>query len=607
MPIPVFKLATAASALTLAFSALAVEFGPLKLKSSLGEPLHAEIDLRAQSGDALAPGCIKVFAPTAQHLPLVPGVTLSWLAGTTGAVLAVRSGQPLVEPALVFGLEANCGAGRVWQEFPVLLAPLAGPAPAIRSSEWIVAPGESPRSLAQLLYPGQQAAQRRFIHALAEANPGLGIDEAGTQALVAGSSLQMPDWRSLGARNSSAPVAAAGERPIPAKRVQRASANAAGSASINSPVPDLSLRLARTLQPAQEASEPLRQVLRLEYRLLSSLNEQFSLNEQLSVLMATVPGRELAQLPALRLQPAPVLLAKETAGPLEAAAGPAPAPSAPIAPPPATPVAEEKPEPPPVKIRQVPAPSPMAAPASGHETEWWIYFAGAGGVVLLLLVLFVRRRRVPAEMAAPAFHSPETVLMSHPPPSVSKAGMEAFYAEPAASPQQAAKAAPLPQAPAPTDVNPVMELAEIMLSFGRLEGAVQTLQEYIEANPKEALQPWMKLLEIYRTGGMHAEFDDLAGKLNRHFNVEVQRWSNEAPPPAPADENQLAKALCLEELPHIIEQLVAKWGRPECLDYLHRLLRDNRGGQRSGFALPVVQEILLLIEIMVARQAAGNI
>lgn len=603
MPKPVFKLATAASALTLAFSALAVEFGPLKLKSSLGEPLHAEIDLRAQNGDALAPGCIKVFAPTAQHLPLVPGVTLSWLAGTTGAVLAIRSGQPLVEPALVFGLEANCGAGRVWQEFPVLLAPLAGPAPAIRGSEWIVAPGESPRSLAQLLYPGQQAAQRRFIHALAEANPGLGIDEAGTQVLVAGSSLQMPDWRSLGGKSSPVPAAVASEeKPLPARRVPRAPAHAA----INAPVPDLSLRLARTLQPAQEASEPLRQVLRLEYRLLTSLNEQ------LSVLMATVPGREHAQSPALRLQPAPVLLAKETAGPLEAAAEPLPAPSAPsapIAPPPAPLAAEEKPEPlpPPVKIRQVPAPSPMAALASGHETEWWIYLAGAGGVVLLLLVLFVRRRRASAETPTPAFHSPETVLMSHPPPSVSKAGMDAFYAEPAASPQQAAKAVSLPQAPAPTDVNPVMELAEIMLSFGRLEGAVQTLQEYIEANPKEALQPWMKLLEIYRTGGMHAEFDDLAGKLNRNFNVEVQRWNNEAPLPAPADENQLAKALCLEELPHIIEQLVAKWGRPECLDYLHRLLRDNRGGQRSGFALPVVQEILLLIEIMVARQAAGNI
>ena len=39
-----------------------------------------------------------------------------------------------------------------------------------------------------------------------------------------------------------------------------------------------------------------------------------------------------------------------------------------------------------------------------------------------------------------------------------------------------------------TEVNPVMELAEIMLSFGRVKGC-PALQEYIDQSPKEALQP----------------------------------------------------------------------------------------------------------------------
>jgi hypothetical protein len=349
------------------------------------------------------------------------------------------------------------------------------------------------------------------------------------------------------------------------------------------------------LLPRPEASEQLRQILRLEYRLLGSLNEQLSM----SIAMDARPSTGLAAIPEVHLQPAPMLQARSVAA---GEGGEVPA-----EPPAVVKAAEEKAEAPPapIRIRQVPDPVPATSPHSGHENDDWIYLAGGGAAVLILLALYMRRRRHET-VAEPVFHSPETVVMSHPPPAVMKAGMEAFYAEPAASSQKVAKVVPLPQAPAPTDPNPVMELAEIMLSFGRLEGAAQTLQEYIEANPKEALLPWMKLLEIYRKGDMHAEFDDLAGKLNRNFNVEVQRWNNEAPRPVPADENQMAKALCLEELPHIIEQLVAKWGQPECLDYLHRLLRDNRGGQRSGFALPVVQEILLLIEIMVARQAAGN-
>ena len=32
------------------------------------------------------------------------------------------------------------------------------------------------------------------------------------------------------------------------------------------------------------------------------------------------------------------------------------------------------------------------------------------------------------------------------------------------------------------EANPVMELAEIMLSFGRVKGAAQALQEYIDSN-----------------------------------------------------------------------------------------------------------------------------
>ena len=33
------------------------------------------------------------------------------------------------------------------------------------------------------------------------------------------------------------------------------------------------------------------------------------------------------------------------------------------------------------------------------------------------------------------------------------------------------------------EANPVMELADIMLSFGRVKGAAQALQEYIDNNP----------------------------------------------------------------------------------------------------------------------------
>ncbi len=161
------------------------------------------------------------------------------------------------------------------------------------------------------------------------------------------------------------------------------------------------------------------------------------------------------------------------------------------------------------------------------------------------------------------------------------------------------------------EANPVMELAEIMLSFGRVKGAAQALQEYIDSNPQEALKPWIRLLEVYRMAGMRKEFEKVARDLNRNFNVEVQRWEQTVEPASegPVDVildtepvaagNQLAGARAegIEGMPAITEQVLMRWNDGSAIDYLNQLLRDNRGGTRLGFSLPVISDILFLVEL----------
>lgn len=150
--------------------------------------------------------------------------------------------------------------------------------------------------------------------------------------------------------------------------------------------------------------------------------------------------------------------------------------------------------------------------------------------------------------------------------------------------------------------SPVMELADIMLSFGRVKGAAQALQEFIDHNPQDALQPWIRLLDVYRMAGMRAEFDELARNLNRQFNVEVQKWdvpSQETGEAAPGELSLQATAgpKSLEEMPRLMNCVVDLWTSGDVVGYLYELLRDNRGGQRLGFSLPVVEDILFLIEL----------
>jgi len=53
----------------------------------------------------------------------------------------------------------------------------------------------------------------------------------------------------------------------------------------------------------------------------------------------------------------------------------------------------------------------------------------------------------------------------------------------------------------------------------------------------------------------------------------------------------------LEEMPRLMNSVVDLWASGDVIGYLYQLLRDNRGGQRQGFALPVVDDILFLIEL----------
>ena len=172
-----------------------------------------------------------------------------------------------------------------------------------------------------------------------------------------------------------------------------------------------------------------------------------------------------------------------------------------------------------------------------------------------------------------------------------------------------------PSVPGFAEPNPVMELADIMLSFGRVKGAAQALQEYIDNNPQEALQPWIRLMDVYRMAGMREEFETVARNLNQHFNVQVQSWDAQRPAQVldfvldAATSSQVSGQIPdlsaispaeprLEDMSRIMECVVRLWPDDDyVLEYLNQLLRDNRGGQRQGFSLSVVDDILFLIEL----------
>lgn len=138
------------------------------------------------------------------------------------------------------------------------------------------------------------------------------------------------------------------------------------------------------------------------------------------------------------------------------------------------------------------------------------------------------------------------------------------------------------------------ELAVALTHFGPHSVGSPEAGAFAAAHPREALEPWLKLLDLYRQTGARGEFETIARRLNTNFNVRVPGWDENVACPGQDGDT-------LEAYPHVIKTLERLWHREACRGYLGTLLVDTRGGTRVGFSKAAMDEILLLVAIQELR------
>lgn len=639
MPPHTGSLVAGMVALALAMPAGAATLGELASVSAVGEPLRFEIHSPGIDGE-VARQCLRV-TPS----PDVPADALGlrapkFAAAGSGARARIRiSGdRPVFEPIVQVIVENHCGA-HLRREYTLLLSPplappragQAAPSPArsaraaagARSApsahaarQWVAAQGESVDSIATALYPDDAGARRAFVTAVREDNPRLfgdGIDTAAP--LPAGTAFTAPGPARLAAastqRRRSTPTAArtasaVGVPAVPtaAKPALARPASAADSAAADRLVLQGEEAPTRASADAAAHAAADEDARRREERLVAAIDRTISLELEIAARIRRLEEIQLALKGALE--------ASELVTSLPPARPVAVAVTTSAAPPD---VVDDDAIP---ERDGVPAAASVSSPAPA--AEWMLVAALIGALGAGAGVLVARRGRASAgadaplagdspfsgdappgapATPAPARTSSMPLPQTAPPASVQNARAPAA---PTATAIPATSAGGIAVAELPSLTPPAVadetveehdsavELAEIMMSFGRVQGAAEMLAEFIQSNPKQAITPWLKLMEVYRVGGMRAEFDALAKELNHTFNVQAVTWDNfeEARNP----ENNL------ERMPHIIDVLTRTWGTRECQAYLEKILRDNRDGTRQGFMLGVIDDILMLAGVL---------
>ena len=138
------------------------------------------------------------------------------------------------------------------------------------------------------------------------------------------------------------------------------------------------------------------------------------------------------------------------------------------------------------------------------------------------------------------------------------------------------------------EISDVMQEAEFWMSLNDPQRAIEILEPYAALDLPDSPMPWLYLLDLYRGIGEQAKYTLLQEKAVRLFNVRIASWNEDA---------SAIDGRTLEDFPHVIAQICTLWETSDIFPYLEELVFDRREGVRTGFDLSVYQEIMLLLTI----------
>ena len=594
----ILRLSPIVLALTTLFmplTARATGLGEIALHSKIGQPVRAEIPIVGNQ-EGVNTACFSLAPARESDISVLSDARIKLVRDRHIYRLLITSHLPVNDPIFMLSVRAGCGV-ELQRDFVLMpeppvdraeaYAPTALPtsrsdlpastvkAPAGPSRTLQAASGETLEAIAENLVPDDLIRQRRMLGALKRANPQLDS----TTPLDEGTVVRIPNLR----RQAPAPRPEL-EAPPPRPAKARASAPrdqetpslrkaealpakappGAGSSDrlvLDAPPADL--------QPGQKAGAPKASQAEVEERILKLettlhlLNEEVSkLNQALALTAETVAAQQ-------KLQTA---MANQK-GQGNAVSGPVP-------------------------------PPPPPHESSGGWLEL-ILSALGGGLIAAGAAHFAARRRerqmdeeLPLAVEAVHFghHAQARDTVATPPPLKEPVMAANNYPPPPQPAEDSSGLSGFSQIPDKDvevdedDHNSTLELAELMLSFGRIRGAAETLATYIDESSPTHIRPWLMLLDLYRRGNMREEFETLAPRVAERFNAHIPAWEDTP--------NPVTGLKSLEDYAHIVWRLVHTWGSQACLDYLYDLVKDTRTGQRSGFPLEVVEEIAFLMRIL---------
>lgn len=135
----------------------------------------------------------------------------------------------------------------------------------------------------------------------------------------------------------------------------------------------------------------------------------------------------------------------------------------------------------------------------------------------------------------------------------------------------------------------VMQDASRLFTHGRVNQAIEHLQQHLAKHPKCSPWMWLYLLDLLSKEGKQQEFDIVASECRKHFNLNVERSPE-------------LKVQGIESFPRVMKALQQAWGTPQVIALIDDLVYNTRLVPRMGFERSVFEDLMLLKEIACQTQ-----
>ncbi len=143
------------------------------------------------------------------------------------------------------------------------------------------------------------------------------------------------------------------------------------------------------------------------------------------------------------------------------------------------------------------------------------------------------------------------------------------------------------------EISDITQEVEFWISVNDLKRAIEILEP--QSRDKTQLSPvtWLYLLDLYRSVGDEPKYSELRERFLRKFNASILKYD---------DVVDVKASPSLDDFPHIVVECCNLWNTDKIIPYLELLVIDDREGERTGFALSIYRDILMLLAISVELQ-----